>query len=245
MSRDVRVGLCGFTIGAAEYARRYRVVEVQQTFYDPPRETFIARWRAQMPDAFEFTLKAWQLITHRATSRTYGRLRRDLPSTARAQCGDFRWNETTRMAWDTTLRAARLLRATAVLFQCPASFRATDANAEAMRRFFAGIGRVPGLRYLWEPRGPWPAELVGPLCTELGLTHVVDPFVNRNLTDRPAYFRLHGVTGARHVYTDEELRRLWRMVPEEGTSYVMFNNIPRVRDAQRFLAISAVERGAR
>ena len=37
MNRDVRVGLCGFTIGAVEYARRYRVVEVQQTFYDPPQ----------------------------------------------------------------------------------------------------------------------------------------------------------------------------------------------------------------
>jgi uncharacterized protein YecE (DUF72 family) len=49
------------------------------------------------------------------------------------------------------------------------------------------------------------------------------------------YFRLHGITGARHVYTDGELRRLASMTPPGA--YVMFNNIPRVRDAKRFSAL--------
>ena len=48
----------------------------------------------------------------------------------------------------------------------------------------------------------------------------------------PVYLRLHGVTGARHVYSDEELRRLADMTPPDA--YVMFNNIPRVNDAKRF-----------
>lgn len=239
----MRVGLCGFTMSIRDYPDLFDVVEVQQTFYDPPRETFIARWRAQVPEEFEFTLKAWQLITHRATSRTYRRLRRPLDEKARAEAGEFRWNGTTEMAWKTTLRAARLLRATAVLFQCPASFKATEENAERMRAFFGAIGPTPDLRYLWEPRGPWPLDLVERLCSELSLTHVVDPFVNPFVTRAPVYLRLHGTTGARHVYSDEELRTLWEMVPAEGTTYVMFNNLPRVEDAKKFLALSRLFSG--
>ena len=33
----IKLGMCGFTIGAKAYYRKFSVVEVQQTFYDPPR----------------------------------------------------------------------------------------------------------------------------------------------------------------------------------------------------------------
>lgn len=68
--RTIKIGLCGFTIAMAEYPRRYPVVEVQQTFYQPPAEGVMSRWLAAMPAGFEFTIKAWQLITHPATSPT-------------------------------------------------------------------------------------------------------------------------------------------------------------------------------
>src|SRR5688500_10872088 len=71
----------------------------------------------------------------------------------------------------------------------------------------------------------------------LDLVHVVDPFVDGTVTPEQTYFRLHGVSGARHVYTDDELRRLRAMLPESGVAYVMFNNIPRVGDAERFRAL--------
>lgn len=57
----MKVGLCGFTIGAAAYFETFGVVEVQQTFYDPPAPSTLDRWRAQAPPAFEFTMKAWRL----------------------------------------------------------------------------------------------------------------------------------------------------------------------------------------
>lgn len=31
----MKLGMCGFTIGAAAYMKQFQVVEVQQTFYDP------------------------------------------------------------------------------------------------------------------------------------------------------------------------------------------------------------------
>ena len=81
----------------------------------------------------------------------------------------------------------------------------------------------------------WPPDLVASLCAAHGLTHVVDPFVNQTVTAGGlTYYRLHGVTGSRHVYTDDELLRLRDMVPPAGETYVMFNNIPRADDARRF-----------
>ena len=40
---DVRIGLCGFTMAADDYVREFPVVEVQQTFYEPPRDETMRR----------------------------------------------------------------------------------------------------------------------------------------------------------------------------------------------------------
>src|ERR671914_2841460 len=144
--RMLKIGLCGFTIGAAAYFKQFEVVEVQQTFYDPPPRATLERWRAQAPATFEFTMKAWQVITHAGTSRTYRRLRSPFSDAQRAEAGGFRVNDTVLGAWETTLACARILRATAILFQCPPSFRATPENTDAMRRFFSTICRPADVR---------------------------------------------------------------------------------------------------
>ena len=236
--RTVKIGLCGFTIRIGEYPRWFPVVEVQQTFYQPPAEGVMRRWRAAVPTAgFEFTIKAWQLVTHAAGSPTYRRLRRPMTDAERAAAGGFRDTPIVAEGWRITLACATLLDATAILFQCPASFRPTDENVASMGTFFSEIDRPPGVRMLWEPRGAWPPALVASLCAAHGLVHVVDPFVNATVTTGFTYFRLHGITGARHVYTDDELARLRDMVPATGDTYVMFNNIPRASDARRFGAL--------
>ena len=232
---DVRLGLCGFTIGAAAYFREFRVVEVQQTFYEPPRDATLVRWRRQAPLRFEFTLKAWQLVTHDATSPTYRRLRTPLSDAERAEAGSFRATPTVERAWLRTLECAQLLRATKILLQCPRSFRPTEENVARLRSFCRTAERPEGTVLLWEPRGEWPAELVAALCAELDLVHAVDPFVTETQTPERVYFRLHGITGARHVYSDEELERLRALTPPGA--YVLFNTIPRVGDAHRFAAL--------
>ena len=235
----VKVGLCGFTIGMAEYFETFPVVEIQHTFYEPPPPSTLTRWRESAGPGFEFTIKAWQVITHRATSTTYRRMKTPLAPRAREECGGFRVNATTRAAWERTAQAARALRATAILFQCPASFRPEAENVANMRRFFASIERPGGVRFLWEPRGKWDPGLVRGLCDDLALTHAVDPFVNETVTGGPVYWRMHGLGSAYRAYTDDELRRLAGMVRPEAETYAMFNNIPRVGDAKRFAALLA------
>jgi uncharacterized protein YecE (DUF72 family) len=235
----LKIGLCGFTMSAAEYFETFPVVEVQQTFYEPPATATLERWRGQAPPEFEFTMKAWQILTHAATSNTYRRLKTPLTPGQKAQCGGFRWNDTTRMAWTRTLACARILRTTAILFQCPASFRALPENDEAMRRFFAAVERPQGVRFLWEPRGPWPDERIAGLCGDLHLTHVVDPFLRSPVTTGLTYWRMHGRGSHYKSYTDGELATLAAQLPARGETYAMFNNIPRVGDARRFARMTS------
>jgi uncharacterized protein YecE (DUF72 family) len=232
----MKLGMCGFTIGAAAYMKQFPVVEVQQTFYDPPPAATLATWRALASPDFEFTMKAWQVITHRGTSRTYRRLRREFSDAQRAEAGAFQLNDTTLAAWDETVRCAALLRATAILFQCPASFKATDENVAAMRNFVSAIERPAGVRLMWEPRGPWPDDLVRELCRDLGLIHAVDPFVRPSLTPELLYWRLHGNESHWAQYSDDDLRQIIEWLPEDPRveAYVLFNNIPRVKDVRRF-----------
>ncbi|MGB8510535.1 MAG: DUF72 domain-containing protein, partial [Pyrinomonadaceae bacterium] len=86
----VKAGCCGFRSAQSEYTALFSVVEVQHTFYQPPRIETLLRWRAEAPKNFEFTIKAWQLITHEARSPTYRRLKRELTEEERAGCGAFR-----------------------------------------------------------------------------------------------------------------------------------------------------------
>lgn len=232
---NLKLGMCGFTIGAATYYRQFKVVEVQQTFYDPPLNSTLERWRMQAPDDFEFTMKAWQVITHFGTSRTYRRLKSPFTDEQRAESGGFRLTETVMRAWDRTLECARILSATAILFQCPASFKATDENITAMRKFFSTIARPGDLTFLWEPRGPWPDETVLSLCRDLDLIHAADPFVRPSLTPELIYWRLHGNKSHYARYSDEELRQIRDWIPQgDGDAYVMFNNVPRIHDVRRF-----------
>ena len=243
-----RVGLCGFTLSMHEYSLHFPVVEVQNTFYDPPRDTTMQKWLAATGPAVEYTMKVWQLVTHPWKSPTYRRMKRTLDPAA--EPGLFRDSPAVADGWAESIRCARLLSATAMLFQCPASFTPATENVQRMRRFFNRMDR-PKARLLWEPRGAaWVSEraLAVSLCDELDLVHVVDPFVTPPERRRAVYWRLHGIGGARHSYSENELRTLQRMLWDaqpQGVPYVLFNNLPRVGDAQHFLRMLCATRGAR
>ncbi|HJQ23483.1 MAG TPA: DUF72 domain-containing protein [Blastocatellia bacterium] len=235
--KPVRIGCCGFRSSRESYYGSLPAVEVQHTFYQPPQPATLRRWRDEAPKGFEFTMKAWQLITHESRSPTYKRLKRELSSTEKEEAGSFRPTAIVKEAWDVTCTCAKALGARVVLFQCPASFRPTSDNVENMLRFFSEADRR-GLTFVWEPRGDWPGELIKDLCKDLDLWHVVDPFSGRTLTPRRCYFRLHGRGGWKYSYEDGELEELYSMLPRGARSYVFFNNVEMRRDALRFKEIA-------
>jgi uncharacterized protein YecE (DUF72 family) len=110
-----------------------------------------------------------------------------------------------------------------------------------MRAFFSEIERPAGVRFLWEPRGQWPDDVIRDLCRACRLVHAVDPFIRPSLTPDLTYWRLHGNGSHYAVYKDEELEQLLDWLPA-GDAYVMFNNIPRMADSGRFREL-AMSRG--
>lgn len=219
--------------------QHFRIIEVQQTFYKPPRLSTVQRWRDDAPSDFEFALKAWQLITHEPTSPTYRRLHHTLNEETRMCVGSFKPTKDVWNAWLKTKEIATTLKARVIIFQCPASFEPSEKNKTNLRKFFNAAHEDvihPGEKIIfgWEPRGEWQKNDIGTLCKELNLIHVVDPFRHESVTGGEFYFRLHGTANYRHRYTDEELAYLKELVELRGNGYCMFNNISMKEDALRF-----------
>lgn len=229
----IKVGCCGFSKARTEYFQHFSLVEVQRTFYRLPRLETCQRWRAEAPPAFEFALKAWQLITQRPTSPTYrkAKLKVDRPD----RYGSFRPSDEVLGAWEDTLEVAKVLKARVVLFQCPASFTPTPEHMANTRTFFGTADRA-GLILAWEPRGGWSDEEVGELCRELDLIHCVDPFERLPVRRELAYFRLHGKTGYRYRFSDEDLKTILELCGKHPEVYCLFNNISMFDDALRLQA---------
>jgi uncharacterized protein YecE (DUF72 family) len=236
VARAVKVGTCGFGLTKEVYAGAFVCVEVQHTFYQPPQLKTLERWRQEVPTNFEFTLKAWQLITHDARSPTYRRLKRKLSETEKTDAGYFRRTTIVNEAWETTLAAAKALRAKTILFQCPASFKPTEENIANMEKFFYSLDRCD-LNLCWEPRGSWDTALVRSICTTLKLWHVVDPLVGKTATPDKCYFRLHGRDGWRYQYETGELKELADLARNCKAGYVFFNNSRMTEDALRFCQV--------
>lgn len=230
---QIKIGCCGFRRAQANYYRHFELIEIQKTFYQPPMLRTARRWREEAPEGFEFTLKAWQLITHTPSSSTYRRLRMEIPVGRRDRYGSFRPTGEVLTAWKRTKEIAQALSARIVLFQCPASFTPTEEHKRNMRSFFGELDRG-GLTFAWEPRGEWKDEEIEALCRELDLVYCVDPFKRQPVYGDFAYFRLHGVTGYRYRYTDEDLRRLLGWCRDFDKAYCLFNNISMWEAASKF-----------
>jgi uncharacterized protein YecE (DUF72 family) len=237
----VRVGCCGFPIGRKDYFRQFKLVEVQQTFYKMPGLGTAQRWRQEAPADFEFSLKAWQLITHPPASPTYRRAGLKILPGAEGHYGFFRPSDEVHQAWEETRRFAQELEAKVILFQCPPSFKETPENIANMRRFFRLV-KDSGFLFVWEPRGGWSEPTVKALCSELGLVHCVDPMEKEPLYGEPQYFRLHGGQHYRHRYTKEELEHLKDKLGDKET-YVLFNNLNMHHDALTFDRLMRGEEG--
>jgi uncharacterized protein YecE (DUF72 family) len=231
--KEVKIGTCGFRTNKEEYAEMLRTVEVQHTFYQPPQIKTLEGWRAAMPAGFEFTLKAWMIITHEAKSPTYKRLKRKFSEEELEGAGSFKPTAIVREAWEITLASAKALQARTILFQCPASFKLTKENIKNLEKFFKGIERGD-LNFAWEPRGDWDEKTVKSICDDLDLWHTVDPFSKPTTTPEKCYYRLHGRTGYHYKYEEDELAELAEMLPETRTSYVFFNNRYMLEDAMVF-----------
>ncbi|MEM2461120.1 MAG: DUF72 domain-containing protein [Archaeoglobaceae archaeon] len=210
----MKIGCCGFPVAMEKYFEMFEVVEVQKTFYKPPSVDTVRKWREKAPENFEFTLKAWQVITHPPSSPTYRKANLKVENG-----GFFKPVREVFEAWEVTREIAKALEAKFILFQTPKSFKEGEESLKNMREFFGSIER--DFIFGWEARG-WKSDSVKKVCMELSLVHVVDPFDSLPVWGDLRYFRIH------KNHEDEEIFSL-----VGKADYVMFNNPFMLRDAEK------------
>jgi uncharacterized protein YecE (DUF72 family) len=240
----VRIGCAGLPNGVSrtQYFKQLDLLETDVAFIEPPRELALRRWHADAPPGAAFTMIGWQLITHDADTDGYARLHEPLPAEKRREVGSFRVTPTTRDAWARTVAAARVLESEVILLQTPPSFSPSQANQDAMRRFFAEVvGDERGPVIAWEPRGVWAPQTAGKLAAELGVVLAVDPL---QLEIEPpegaeAYFRLYGLGLQRGRIDEHAMDLIADMLDGYQRAWVVFNNVEKYPDAQRFRKLMA------
>ncbi|MDZ7700400.1 MAG: DUF72 domain-containing protein [Deltaproteobacteria bacterium] len=244
---DIKIGTCGYrgyrpgknwketyNNKLEAFSDTFNLVELNRTFYKLPMLKTAERWRGEVKAGFEFTLKAWQAITHTMTSPTWRKRSEKLTQTQKRHFGNFRSNEEVMKAWDQTRQIADALRATVCVLQAPASFGCNGKNENNMHRFFDKADRGD-MAIGWEPRGDWNAhpERIKDMCETHGLIHIVDLMRREPLSEHPvSYIRLHGLNEKEfdyaYDYSDTELKELVKRIKKLGerhdTVYCMFNN---------------------
>jgi len=217
---DALVGAGGwgyFSGGLEAYARGFRFVEVNVTFYRRIPEATAQRWRSRVPDDFVFALKANQAITH--TDR--------LRASARA-----------RAAFSHDLKIARILRSPFLILETAPGLRFEAAQVAGLHELAGMSG--DGLRLGLEARAYRQRKLPEALRRTMEQDRVLDVVDLSQGTPRVAdevvYTRLFG-PGPVNVYQfdDAELRAIDRASGDAVRAAFTFHGVRMYTDAARFL----------
>lgn len=232
----IKVGCCGWAEAHSKYFKDFKVIEVQETFYQPGEISKYEKWRKEAPADFEFILKCWQIVTHPPSSPTYRKLKEEISERKKKNYGFFKQSKEVLEAWKKMDKIAQALKTKVILFQSPKSFEPIFENKENLKKFFEKINRRNYI-FVWEPRG-WPEREIKKICQKLNLVHCVDPFKQKSVFGEINYFRLHGKPGynLKYKYTEKDLRQLKEFC-DRKMNYVMFNNLSMKEDAKRFKEI--------
>jgi len=231
MNIRIKVGCCGFPVDRERYFKKFSVIEIQSTFYDFVKLETLKKWREEAPESFEFIIKVPQFITHQSTSPTYKKAR-NLGNLNLEHLGNFQPSKEVFDCYKKVCEYAEILNTKVLIFQSPPSFKPEKKNIKNMAQFFKKIERRDFILG-WEARGVWQPEQIKEVCMKHGLIDVVDTFIRDSVSGGIFYFRLHGGKGYRKIFSDVELKNLYKKARNK-TGYIMFNNITMFEDAQRF-----------
>ncbi|HEY0757997.1 MAG TPA: DUF72 domain-containing protein [Acidisarcina sp.] len=208
------------------YSRALPCAEINSTFYRPHRPATWARWAAETPEDFRFSIKAPKAITHEAKLRE------------------------TKLLLKTFLEQVALIgeKAGPILFQLPPSLGFDSIIA---KDFFDTFRSLSGREAAIEPRSAsWFEPDADRLLTEYRLARVVaDPAKGGASAGEPGgdrtlvYYRLHGSPRTYYSsYEDDFLIRLADSVKGSENAWIIFDNTtlshayPNARKLQQLLS---------
>ncbi|MFN3268876.1 MAG: DUF72 domain-containing protein, partial [Zestosphaera sp.] len=150
----VIVGCCGFPTSRKEYYASFEVVELQDTFYNPPDPEKLKKLREEAPENFRFSMKAWQAITHPPDSPTWRKSRFRPPDETKNNYGYLKPTKENLEAWEPVRKSAKVLRASYVVLQTPPSFTYSPENLANLKTFL-DLTQEKEFRIGLELRGDW------------------------------------------------------------------------------------------
>jgi len=238
----IKVGTCGFPISRKRYFSEFRVVELNNTFYDIPNEEWVKKIREEAPKDFEFTFKAFQGITHDTKSPTWKKSKIDYKK-LEGKVGNLRPTKEVFEFWDKMMDIAKILESKIIVLQLPNSFIDSEENLKNAYEFFNSIDKKE-IRIAIELRG-WKKENIKKVCEEFDLIEIVDLRIEKpSYISKIGYYRLHGDYKGKRIiynykYTDDDLKNILNKLLEikNEESYIMFNNVYMYNDAKRFLEL--------
>ncbi|OYT41092.1 MAG: hypothetical protein B6U89_00220 [Desulfurococcales archaeon ex4484_58] len=241
----VKIGCCGFARSRARYYNEFKVVELQNTFYDLPKRELVEKLRSEAPSDFEFTVKAWQVITHPSSSPTWKKMR-SKPGGNLENYGYLKPTDENIKAFENILEIMYILNSKIVVLQTPASMPFNEESIVWVKKFFSEVKNISSREIIvgWEPRGRWAEETdtLKDILAEHNVLHVTDLFKRTPLHNPEGivYSRLHGIghgeVNYRYKYNVEDFEKLYKILSDLrfDTAYIMFNNIYMYDDAKRF-----------
>jgi uncharacterized protein YecE (DUF72 family) len=192
----------------AHYATLFDTVEVNSTFYRLAKPEAVARWVAETPADFLFTVKASRYLTH---MKRLGDMERGVE---RLYAGIAPLVDSPKLG--------------PVLWQLPERFRRDDD------RLAFALERLPSGRHCIEFRDPsWFTSEVYGLLHTFGVALALGDDARRPLPDAPlttdwTFIRFHyGSRGRRGNYSESELREWAARIADlrrEAAVYAYFNN---------------------
>jgi len=237
----VKVGTCGFPISRKKYFSEFKVVELNNIFYDIPSEEWVRKIRNGAPKDFEFTFKAFQGITHDTKSPTWKKSKIDYKK-LEGKVGNLKPTKEVFEFWDKMINIAKILESKIIILQLPQSFTDNEENIKNAYEFFNSIKRE--IKIAIELRG-WSKENIKKICKEFDLIEITDLRIEKPVyVSKTGYYRLHGDYKGKRIiykyrYTDEDLKNILKNLLEikNEEAYVMFNNVYMYNDAKRFLEL--------
>lgn len=245
----VKVGCCGFPKARRKYYNDFKLVELQNTFYNLPSIDWAEKIRKEAPPGFEFTMKAWQVITHPKRSPTWKKLKRKPPGDI-DRYGFLKPTRENLDALEKCVKIAKVIESKIIVLQTPPSMPFNQEMLTQVEHFFDAAKSIADHVLLgWEPRGEWTKhdDELRRILAKHEVIHIVDIFRREPVWyDDIIYIRLHGIgpreTNYRYKYTDEDLYNLLEKIKTFQTDeiYVLFNNIYMYNDALRFKRLLAM-----
>jgi len=226
----VHVGCSGLPLKRAEYYKTHHAVEVLPIQEIPPRPAVARSWREEAPKDFVFTMVASRFLCTAPDQLPPG-----LDGEPR-NYGGLKLTEEVLGLYRRTIDAAVALEARVLVFVTPPQIGPSLRGKEALTQFFRRVDRQ-GLRFAWEPHGPWEEEEVLEICEKHDLIWSGDPLRDPIPSSERAYGRLGPFAAMGRSLADDELERIAEALEPFSEAYCFFATERAFSDARRLLEL--------